>query len=128
MINNNLEHKTNNSLTKKNMIKNLLTDIQSPASIYKNNSEINKAKSIDKNSLNLPIHKKFKVNQRETKNMKVDNILKDLGVNINYDDYLQSIKNNKRNIALTISNQGRNFQKIALNKKLPLINKRKIKQ
>ena len=128
MINNNLEHKTNNSLTKKNMIKNLLTDIQTPASIYKNNSEINKAKSIDKNSLNLPIHKKFKVNQRETKNMKVDNILKDLGVNINYDDYLQSIKNNKRNIALTISNQGRNFQKIALNKKLPLINKRKIKQ
>ena len=128
MINNNLEHKTNNSLTKKNMIKNLLTDIQTPASIYKNNSEINKAKSIDKNSLNLPIHKKFKVNQRETKNMKVDNILKDLGVNINYDDYLQSIKNNKRNIALTISNQGRNFQKISLNKKLPLINKRKIKQ
>lgn len=96
------------------MIKNLLTDIQSPASIYKNNSEINKAKSIDKNSLNLPIHKKFKVNQRETKNMKVDNILKDLGVNINYDDYLQSIKNNKRNIALTISNQGRNFQKFHL--------------
>ena len=125
--NNNLEHKTNNSLTKKN-IKNLLTDIQSPTSIFKNNSEINKAKSIDKNNINLPIHKKFKVNQRETKNMKVDNLLKDLGLNINYDDYLQSIKNNKRNIALTISNQGRNFQKISLNKKLPLINKRKIKQ
>ena len=128
MINNNLDHKTNNSLAKKNMIKNLLTDIQSPISIYKNNSVINKAKSIDKNNINLPIHKKFKVNQNEPKNLKADNILKDLGLNINYDDYLQSIKNNKRNIALTISNQGRNFQKISLNKKLPLINKRKIKQ
>ena len=128
MINNNFDHKTNNSLTKKNIITNLLTDIQSPISIYKNNSEINKAKSIDKNNINLPIHKKFRVNQREEKRTKVDNILKDLGLNINYDDYLQSIKNNKRNIALTISNQGRNFQKISLNKKLPLINKRKIKQ
>ena len=55
--------------------------------------------------------------------------MKDLGININYDDYLQSIKNNKRNIALTISNQGRNYQRVVPNKKLgPIINKKKIKQ
>ena len=70
------------------IVKNLLTD--NPTSIYKNNSEINKAKSIDKSNVNLHIHKKFKVNQREAKNMKVDNILKDLGLNINYDDYMDS--------------------------------------
>ena len=127
--NNNIDRNTNNSLTKKNLglNNNILTDIQGP--LYKNTSDMNKARSIDKNNINLAVHKRFHINQKEPKKLKVDNFLKDLGININYDDYLQSIKNNKRNIALTISNQGRNYQRVVPNKKLgPIINKKKIKQ
>ena len=123
--NNNIEHKTNNSISKKNVvtINNLLTEIQTP--ILKNNNDINKAKSIDKNNINLPVHKKFYINQKKPKKVKVDSFLKELGININYDDYLQSIKNNKRNNIFTISTT----QKVVPNKKLgPIINKKKNKQ
>ena len=123
--NNNIEHKTNNSISKKNVvnINNLLTEIQTP--ILKNTNDINKAKSIDKNNINLPVHKKFYINQKKPKKIKVDSFLKELGININYDDYLQSIKNNKRNNIFTISTT----QKVVPNKKLgPIINKRKNKQ
>jgi hypothetical protein len=122
--NNNIDHKTNNSLSKKNcsIRNNVLTEIQS---LYKTPSELNKAKSIDKNNVNLPKHKKFYINQKVPKKIKVDNFLKDLGININYDDYLQSIKNNKRNITLTIPN----LNKVVPNKKLgPIINKKKKKE
>ena len=122
--NNNIDHKTNNSLSKKNcsIRNNVLTEIQS---LYKTPSELNKAKSIDKNNINLPKHKKFYINQKVPKKIKVDNFLKDLGININYDDYLQSIKNNKRNITLTIPN----LNKVVPNKKLgPIINKKKKKE
>ena len=122
--NNNIEHKTNNSISKKNVvtINNLLTEIQTP--ILKNTIDINKAKSIDKNNINLPVHKKFYINQKKPK-IKVDSFLKELGININYDDYLQSIKNNKRNNIFTISTT----QKVVPNKKLgPIINKKKNKQ
>ena len=119
---NNIEHKTNNSLSKRNMIiNNILSDIQS--STNKNPSELNKAKSIDKNNI-LPVHKKFFINQKKPKKVKVDSFMKDLGVNINYDDYLNSIKNNKRNIVFTIPN----MQRLLPNKKLgPIINKKKNK-
>ena len=123
--NNNIEHKTNNSISKKNVvtINNLLTEIQTP--ILKNNNDINKVKSIDKNNINLPVHKKFYINQKKPKKVKVDSFLKELGININYDDYLQSIKNNKRNNIFTISTT----QKVVPNKKLgPIINKKKNKQ
>ena len=123
--NNNIEHKTNNSLSKKNVptINNLLTEIQ--PSIYKNSIDINKARSIDKNNVNLPVHKKFYINQKKSKKIKGESFLKDLGININYDDYLQSIKNNKRNNVFTISTT----QKVVPNKKLgPIINKKKNKQ
>ena len=123
--NNNIEHKTNNSISKKNVvnINNLLTEIQTP--ILKNTNDFNKAKSIDKNNINLPVHKKFYINQKKPKKIKVESFLKELGININYDDYLQSIKNNKRNNIFTISTT----QKVVPNKKLgPIINKRKNKQ
>ena len=117
--NNNIEHKTNNSLSKKNVTirNNIMTEIQS---VYKNSSELNRVKSIDKNNINLPKHKLY-VNQKLSKKVKVDNFLKDLGININYEDYLQNIKNNKRNITLTISN----MNKVVPNKKLGPINNKK---
>ena len=117
MQSNNIEHKTNNSISKKTgiAINNLLTEMQSQ--IYKNPSDIN--------NINLPVHKKFYINQKKPKKIKVDSFLKELGININYDDYLHSIKNNKINVALTISN----VQKVAPKKKLgPIINKKKKKQ
>ena len=122
--NNNMEHKTNNFISKKNVvnINNLLTEIQTP--ILKNTNDINKAKSIDKNNINLPVHKKFYINQKKPKKIKVDSFLKELGINIDYNDYLQSIKNNKRNNIFTISST----QKVVPNKKLvPIINKKKYK-
>ena len=121
--NNNIEHKTNNSLSKRNaIINNILSE--NPSSLYKNPSELNKAKSIDKNNLNLPIHKKYFINQKKPKKMKVDSFMKDLGININVDDYLNSIKNNKRNIVFTIPN----MQRVVPNKKLgPITNKKKNK-
>ena len=120
--NNNPDHKTNHILSKEKEINNLLTEIQSP--IFKNPPDLNKAKSIDKNKTKLNVHKKFLINYKKPQKLKVDNYLKDLGININYDDYLQSIKNNKRNINLTISNA----QKVVPNKKLgPIIGKKKNK-
>ena len=121
--NTNIEHKTNNSLSKRNMIiNNILSEIQTSA--YKNPPELNKAKSIDKNNINLPVHKKFFINQQKPKKVKVDSFMKDLGININYDDYLNSIKNNKRNIVFTIPN----MQRMLPNKKLgPIVNKKKNK-
>ena len=121
--NSNTDHKTNNSLSKKNysIRNNVLTEIQS---LYKTPSELNKAKSIDKKTINVPKHKIFYINRKAPKKPKVDSLLKDLAININYDDYLQSIKNNKRNITLTISN----MNKVVPNKKLgPINNKNKNK-
>ena len=120
--NNNIELKTNNSLLKKNAVElnNLLTEIQPP--LYKNSTDINKVKSIDKNNLNLPVHKKFFINQKKPKKPKVDSFLKDLGINIDYDDYLQSIKNNKRNNVFTISTTQKVLPKLKLG---PIHNKKK---
>ena len=122
--NNNNEHKTNNSLSRKNMvtINNILNEIQPSSS--KNSNDINKAKSIDKNNINIPINKRFYINQKRPKKMKVDDFFKDLGINIDYDNYFQNIKKNKRNNLFTISST----QKVVPNKKLgPIINKKKNK-
>ena len=74
--------------------------------------------------MKLNSHKPILINYKKQPKIKLDNYLKDLGININYNDYLQSIKNNKRSVNLTISN----VKKVVPNKKLgPINNKKKTK-